>query len=230
MIKKIINKDTSNIRNYINNLSLIIILIKIQGKSIIECYYKMKICHRLRESTDGSLSYIYTKFLRPFTFVNNIEKINEIGDKYFRYCITSKVKKINSIKDTMTWNEIMNVNIDDCKDKFDFISFRHIYKKKEKNIMINLDACQSMLQIYGCIISNEKILNICNAINKKEIIIDAYDYILKISDYNDINDYYVKYILTYIINKRSIKKKIIMEYLYGSTPSEIAKKIIKEER
>ena len=73
--------------------------------------------------------------------------------------------------------------------------------------MINLDACQSMLQIYGCIISNENILTICNAINKKEKIIDAYDYILKIDDFSDINNYYIKYILTYIINKRSIKKK-----------------------
>ena len=133
MIKKIINEDISNIRSYINNLSLIIILIKIQEKSIIECYYKMKACHRTRESTDGSLSYVYAKFLRPFTFVNsNIEEISEIGDKYLRYCITSKVKKINTINDTMCWNKIMNINIDDCKDKFDFISFRHMHKKKKK--------------------------------------------------------------------------------------------------
>merc|ERR1711966_410569 len=126
-VNKIINEDISNIRSYINNLSLIIILIKIQEKSIIECYYKMKACHRTRESTDGSLSYVYAKFLRPFTFVNsNIEEISEIGDKYLRYCITSKVKKINTINDTMCWNKIMNINIDDCKDKFDFISFRHM--------------------------------------------------------------------------------------------------------
>ena len=231
MIKKIINEDISNIRNYINNLSLIIILIKITKESIIKCYYKKKIDHRLRESTDGSLSYVYSKFLRPFTFVDtNFKYLDKIGDKYLRYFLTFKVKKIISINEIMSWEEIMSTNLDNCINKFEFMSFIYMHEKKNTNMTINLDACQSMLQIYGCIISNENILTICNAINKKEKIIDAYDYILKIKDFDDIKNYYIKYILYYIINKRKIKKKIIMEYLYGSTAYEISRKIIKEEK
>ena len=230
MIKKIIAEDESNIRNYVNNLSLIIILIKIQKMSVIKCYYKKKIDHRLRESTDGSLSYIYQKFLRPFTYSGNNIELNVIGDKYLRYCITFKAKKIESIDEIMSWDEIKKININECKSKFEFISFKHMYEKKKKNICINLDACQSMLQIYGCIISNKYILTICNAINKKNKIIDAYDYILRIEDFNDIDDFYIMHILKYIINKRKIKKKVIMEYLYGSTASEISKKIIRDEK
>ena len=124
----------------------------------------------------------------------------------------------------------MSTNLDNCINKFEFMSFIYMHEKKNTNMTINLDACQSMLQIYGCIISNENILTICNAINKKEKIIDAYDYILKIKDFDDIKNYYIKYILYYIINKRKIKKKIIMEYLYGSTAYEISRKIIKEEK